>query len=140
MAASDTARPLSEKGHHQAQQVAQFLNEHPSRPKIILTSTARRAAETAQPIAELLGIECIPCGWARPGMPPDEALQELQPYNQFKEVLLVGHQPDLGMLAARLLGLPQPARIHVRKASLIQLTLTSPSSALLEALIPCNLM
>jgi hypothetical protein len=44
------------------------------------------------------------------------------------------------MLAARLLGLPQPARIHVRKASLIQLTLTSPSSALLEALIPCNLM
>jgi phosphohistidine phosphatase SixA len=73
-------------------------------------------------------------------MPPDEALQELQPYNQFKEVLLVGHQPDLGMLAARLLGLPQPARIHVRKASLIQLTLTSPSSALLEALIPCNLM
>ena len=137
---SDLARPLSEKGHRQAKEVAQFLKNHSARPQIILSSTAVRAAQTAKPVAEALGVDCIPCEWARPGMPPDEALQELYPYAQFKDVLLVGHQPDLGALAARLIGLPQPARLHVRKSSIIQLTLTSPASAILEALIPCNLM
>ena len=138
-AASDLARPLSEKGHKQAQELARFLKAYSIQPKIIITSTATRAIETAKPIAAALRIESIPCNWARPGMPPDEALHELQPYSQFKEVLLVGHQPDLGTLAARLIGLPQPARLHIRKASLIHLNLTSPSSAMLEALIPCLL-
>ncbi|MEI6713576.1 MAG: histidine phosphatase family protein [Verrucomicrobiota bacterium] len=138
-AETDAARPLSEKGHKQAQQVANFLKSYPLAPQLVLSSTAIRAAETAQPIARALGIDVIPCGWARPGMLPDEAIQELQPYARFKELVLVGHQPDLALLTARLIGLPQPARVHVRKASIIHLNLTSPSSALLEALIPCHL-
>lgn len=138
-AESDEARPLSEKGRLQALEVARLLQNYTVRPKLILTSPATRTRETAAPIASLLGVESIPCPWARCGMPPEEAMLELAGYAPFGKVLLVGHQPDLGMLASRLIGLPQPARFHVGKATLVHLNLTTTSSALLEALIPCHL-
>lgn len=139
-AASDLERPLSEKGLRQAKDIAAFLKRLKTPPKIVLSSPALRAQQTAQPVAAALGVECILCTWARPGMGTEDALQEIPAYAPFQEVLLVGHQPDLGMLAARLIGAPDPARIHVRKASLLQLTMTAPTGALLEALIPCHLM
>ena len=137
---SDLERPLSEKGHRQAKDIAAFLKRLKTPPQIVLSSPALRAMQTAEPVAGALGVECVPCSWARPGMSAGDALYELPAYASFQEVLLVGHQPDLGMLAARLIGAPDPARIHVRKASLLQLTMTAPNGALLEALIPCHLM
>ncbi|MEY5027139.1 MAG: phosphohistidine phosphatase SixA [Verrucomicrobiota bacterium] len=138
LAATDAQRPLSDLGRRQAESVAQALKNHASRPKLILTSPTVRTMQTAETVASHLSAQVIPCEWARPGMPPEEALLEIAPYAGFKEVMLVGHQPDLALLAARLIGLPQPTRIQVRKATLLLFTFTSPANAILEALIPCN--
>lgn len=139
-APSDLERPLSGKGLRQAAEVARFLREHPMVPEIILTSPAVRTVKTAEIVGDALGVEVIRCRWALPGMSVEEALSELGAFGRFKRVMLVGHQPDLGEVIAHLLGMPQSVRVHVRKASLAQLTLLGANTARLEAFVPCKLM
>jgi phosphohistidine phosphatase len=139
-AATDLERPLSEKGRRQAAEVARFLGDHPAVPDVILASPALRTVQTAEIIGRALNLELIRCPWALPGMQVDEALSELKAYGRFRRVMLVGHQPDLGEVIAFLLGMPQSVRVHVRKASLAQLTLIGAQSARLEAFVPCKLM
>ena len=137
-AASDHARPLSEKGHQQARAVASFLLTYPTRPDLVLSSTAVRALETAQPVAGALGVELQSCPWAVPGMDPQSAIGALRGFRNCKAVLLVGHQPDLSDLIAALLGMRSSGHLHVRKALLAHLRLLSADSATLEAFIPCK--
>lgn len=137
-AESDRARALSPKGHAQAARVASFLSTYKVLPNLVLCSPAVRTLETAAPVAEALGREMLPCPWALPGMDPETAVHALAEYRNFSCILLVGHQPDLSLLAARFLEMPNPLRLTVKKASIIHLHLRSAHSASLEALIPCN--
>ena len=140
-AASDLARPLSEKGHQQTREVASVLLNYPTRPELVLSSTAVRAMETASPVAAALGVELRPCAWAVPGMEPESALGALREFQHAKAILLVGHQPDLGDLMALLLGIRLPERLHVRKALIAHLRLHTTHSApfaTLEAFLPCR--
>ncbi len=139
-AASDLARPLSEKGHRQARKVAQYLSGSKIKPALLLSSPAVRTMETAQAVSEALQLSILPCPWAKPGMHPSEALEELNAYRGFECVLLVGHQPDISFLAAKLLGNNYPERLHVSKASLMHLHLYSHDAAELRSFIPCNLI
>lgn len=139
-ASSDLARPLSEKGHRQAKKVAQHLAGSKLKPELILSSPAVRTLETAQPVGEALGLSVLPCPWAQPGMHPEDALSALKDYRGFDCVLLVGHQPDISFLAARLLGHNYPERLHVTKASLMHLHLFSNEAAELKSFLPCNLI
>ena len=52
------------------------------------------------------------------GMTPEAALTALRAYRQFAEVMVVGHQPDLGDLIGTLLGLQASQSFAVGKASL----------------------
>jgi len=96
--------------------------------------------ETATTVAQSLGLDVIPCPWAEPGMHPEDAIQELKAYSQMGPILLVGHQPDLALLAARLLSYHYPERLHVTKASLMHLELFSPEAAELVSFVPCKLI
>ncbi len=139
-AASDLSRPLSEKGHRQSRKVAHHLAEAKIQPTLILSSSAVRTLETAQTVADALGLEVLPCDWARPGMNPEEALAELKAHRDAECVLFVGHQPDLSLLAAKLLGQSHAERLHITKASLMHLRLLSAHSAELISFVPCNLI
>lgn len=139
-APSDFDRRLSEKGLRQAQEVAAFLKIHHCKPDIVLSSPAVRARTTAEIVATELEIELLECEWAVPGMNPSDALHELRGFLRFERVLLVGHQPDLGELTARLIGIPNSERLHVRKATLVHLRMLGVENAMLEAFIPCRLM
>ena len=139
-AASDLARPLSEKGHRQSRKVAQHLAESKIPPTLILSSSAVRTLETAQTVAAALKLEVISCDWACPGMAPEEALAEIKTHRDSECILLVGHQPDLSFLAAKLLGNSHPERLHITKASLMHLRLLSAHSAELLSFVPCNLI
>ena len=139
-APSDFDRRLSEKGLRQAQEVAAFLKTHHCKPDVVLTSPAVRARTTADVVARELKVELIECPWAVPGMYSEDAIQELRAFSRFERLLLVGHQPDLGELTARLIGTPNSERLHVRKATLIHLKMLGAGSAMLEAFIPCRLM
>jgi len=142
VAATDDARPLSEKGITQAKKVGRFCKEHNIKPELILTSPVRRAAETAEIVAEILKGELMIEQWLACGMQPETALEELRGYERFESVMIVGHQPDFSLLAAHLLGLQDNEQISIRKASLTHFELGAFlfGSARLCFTLPCRLM
>ena len=75
-------------------------------------------------------------------MDAEDALMELGAYRQFAAVMLVSHQPDLGMLATKLLGLPNADSLSVGKASLTCLDVARLASggAALSFCLPVKLM
>ncbi len=139
-AASDRERPLSSKGLQQAALVAELLATYRVRPTLLLCSPARRTLETADAVAEALALTVTPCDWALPGMTPEEAVEGLGSHLAAPCLLLVGHQPDLGDLAASLLGRPSTQHLNFEKASLAHLSLRPGQPAVLEAFIPCKLL
>lgn len=100
---TDAERPLSHDGRDDARKAARFLLAQGAKPEIILSSPLRRALQTAHEAAQVLkgpepriydplsnqisGTELLRKVCAEEGRPN-------------REVLLVGHQPQLGDLAS----------------------------------------
>jgi phosphohistidine phosphatase len=141
-AATDDARPLSEKGVSQARKVGRFCKDHNLKPDIILTSPVLRAVETADIVAQIIKGELMTETWLACGMQPETALEELRGYERFESVMIVGHQPDFSLLAAHLLGLQDNEQISIRKASLTHFELGAFvfGGARLCFSLPCRLM
>lgn len=142
LAASDSARRLTEFGLAQAQIVAQFCDRRDIRPDIILSSPFTRAEQTAHAVSERLGVELITVTFLASGMTAMDALDELKAYREFESVMIVGHQPDFGELIAVLTGLPSASSLPVRKASLtaLNLHLLQPEGATIDFSLPVRLM
>lgn len=142
VAASDDDRALTEKGEAQARKVARFCDERDLRPELILTSPLRRARQTAEPVGERLRCAVLVVPWLASGMAPEDGVAGLHEYSSFPSVMLVGHEPDFSLLIAHLLGMPDPPKITVRKASLTLLELRAPraGAATLSFSLPCRLM
>ncbi|MBU3665207.1 MAG: phosphohistidine phosphatase SixA [Chthoniobacterales bacterium] len=144
LASRDYERRLTDKGRVQAGRVGKFCRQHKIRPDVLLSSPVVRAAETAGLVASELGkIEPVEVPWAACGMDPWRAMEELQAYGKFASVMLVGHQPDLGGLAAALLGMGDVGKLHVRKALLIAIDVhgrPAPDAGALEFFLPVKLM
>ena len=141
---SDAARELTPKGIGQAKTVAQFCARKQVRPVLILTSPYRRTVQTAEIVAEALHLEGGPQAeeFLASGMEPETALSELQAFGWAQSLLVVGHQPDLGLLASSLLGLPDAGGLPVSKAMLIclQVERLAPYAARLEFAVPVAMM
>ena len=141
-APTDAARELTALGIEQAQTVGGFCKRHGLKPSLILTSPFRRALQTAQLVAAPLGLTAQTTAFLASGMDPENALMELGAYKQFASVMIVGHQPDLGMLATALLGLRDAETLSISKASLTSLEVTglAPGGASLLFSLPVKLM
>ena len=143
-ARSDSDRRLTEKGVAQAKAVGRFCLEHRLIPDLILTSPIQRAEQTAHLFAEEIGEPKIvlTAPFLACGMDPKTALEELAGYKEMRSVMLVGHEPDLGWLAATLLGTRFHGKIRIRKASLtvFELDGARPDSAELQFTLPAKLM
>lgn len=108
----DLARRLTPRGEKQALRMAAWLDRQLPAVARVLTSPAQRAEQTA--IA--LGRKYKVCEVLAPGGDP-LALLALAQWPQGKlPLLVVGHQPTLGQVIARLLGLAE-ADCPVRKGS-----------------------
>lgn len=116
---TDAARELTGLGFEQAKAAGRFCLRSGITPALILTSPYRRARQTAECVGEALGIEPQNAAFLTSGMEPETGLAELQAYQQLSEVMIVGHQPDLSLLAAALLGLEDAENLAVGKASLM---------------------
>ena len=142
-AANDDERTLSEKGMAQVKRVAEFCASNELLPAIILTSPVRRAQETAQlfsvetKVKRVLAVEFL-----RSGMTPEQAIRELEGYQEFASVMVVGHEPDFSRLAASLLGMPDRELLRLRKASLTAIDISEINSGhgILQFSIPVKLM
>jgi phosphohistidine phosphatase len=98
-AQEDLQRPLRPKGERQAQRVADWLNQFLPDSARILTSPALRCTQTAATLGRRVKKVAA--------LGPDgdvEALLAAARWPDSKEaVLVVGHQPTLGMVAAYLM-------------------------------------
>jgi phosphohistidine phosphatase len=99
---SDALRPLSEKGQRDVPRMAAELKRREGKPALILHSPLRRAAQTAALAAEALeGVAPEVFTPLDNTLPPDQVLAHLaERAGKAAAVLAVGHQPQLGELAA----------------------------------------
>jgi phosphohistidine phosphatase len=98
-AAGDLERPLTSRGERQAARMAAWLNQQLPATTRILASPARRTQQTALALERKFRTV--------PALAPDAsvtALLEAARWPSAKEpVLVIGHQPTLGLVAAKLL-------------------------------------
>jgi phosphohistidine phosphatase len=142
-APTDAERPLSDKGVAQAKRIGRFCREMEIVPDLILTSPLVRTRQTAKHVrAELPNARCEVAQFLASGMHPETAVEELKRYQTLAGIMLVGHEPDISLLIARLVGFPDNANIHIRKGSLTSLQVTDwrTGASVLDFSIPCQLM
>lgn len=116
-ASSDSKRPLTPKGKKRVQQIARGLKYLGYEPDWIVTSPLTRARETAEIVAASArrSVAVDPCPALRPGGSFEELLTYLGSNPRRRRILLVGHEPDLGLLAARLIGAGPAANLMFKK-------------------------
>lgn len=109
----DLARVLTRRGHKQASQMAYWLRQHLPKDYVLLASEARRAQQTAAYLGKQF--EILPA--LNPGASWDQVLRAVKWPQGARTVVLVGHQPYLGCVAAMLLS-EQPLFWSVKKGSI----------------------
>lgn len=119
----DDERPLTANGHRQVRRVAKLLRRLKVEPTVILTSPLPRARQTAESIAERLGVELrdepvLGKGFALP------ALRALLTRTLAPELMVVGHEPDFSAVIRQLTG----ARVKLGKAAVARIDLAAPES------------
>lgn len=117
----DLERPLTELGHRQAARMADWLRERLPPVFILAVSPAARARATAAALQSMTGaVACLEPRLA-PGCKVSDLLDVVQwplgPGHGERTVVVVGHQPSLGMTAAHLLA-EQSAAWRVRRGGL----------------------
>jgi phosphohistidine phosphatase len=95
----DLDRALTPKGERQAARMAQWLARQLPAGVRVLVSPARRAQQTAQALERRL--RTVPA--LAPGAGVDALLDAARWPDAREAALVVGHQPTLGLAAARLL-------------------------------------
>jgi len=110
---SDLARCLSPKGLRQATRMAQWLDRKLPDHARILVSPAVRCEQTVVPLGRKFKI----CPELSPSGSVDDLLALAQWPDSKYPVVVVGHQPTLGQMVNRLLGL-DGIDISLRKGSL----------------------
>lgn len=108
----ELARALTAKGERQAQRMAAWLNRHLAESTRVLVSPALRCQQTAAHLGRSFR--------TLPGLDPAGGVDDLLRLARWPQanepVLVIGHQPTLGLACARLLS-GQEQAWHVKKAA-----------------------
>jgi phosphohistidine phosphatase len=108
----DEGRALTGKGHKQAWKVADWLDRNLPESCRILVSPATRTLQTAEALGRKFKIH--------PDLAPDKSPQDLLAAANWPDsrepVLVIGHQPTLGLVAAQLIA-GQQQEWSIRKAN-----------------------
>ena len=136
---ADELRPLSEKGRRQAERLGRLLAAAGFVPDAVLTSPLARARQTAEIVADLLGV----------GVRLEPRLGEMVDLPVLEEILddagsprrplIVGHDPDFSELVSELIGAPIP----MRKGTLVRIDVErplEPGAGELRWLVPPDLV
>ena len=102
----DELRPLTQEGRRQARELGKRMLCEDAAPGVILTSPLLRARQTGGELARAFDIESIPDERLAPGASADDVRAAIE--GRGKQVIVVGHQPDCGQIAAALTGGPEP--------------------------------
>ena len=122
----DDERTLTAKGRRRFRQAARGLASAVRRPDALLTSPLPRARQTAQIAAKAWGKLKAVDTPALAGGTFEELALALAPYGEKDTVAIVGHEPDLSELLARLLGTPPADRLTFRKGGAALVSVPGP--------------
>lgn len=111
--APDHARELTAKGIKQAAKIAAFLHQHLPGERRILVSPAIRTQQTAAALTSHFTLAPT----ISPGASAQAVLQAARWPDSGGTVLIVGHQPTLGEVAAQLLGCKDTS-LSIKKGAL----------------------
>lgn len=109
---ADLQRPLTSRGEKQAARVAGWLDRQLPEGTRVLSSPALRCEQTVQHLGRKFKLR----EELSPGCSPDLLLEVAQWPHARQPMLLVGHQPVLGEVLARLLHMA-PGACPVRKGA-----------------------
>ena len=114
---SDESRKLTPEGKSKLVKTAKGLQRLGVEFDWIVTSPLVRALETAQAISETMKSEAPldVCTALRPGASIEKLLAFLRKKKERKNILLVGHEPDLSLLAAQWIGAGMDANLTLKK-------------------------
>ncbi len=142
-AADDFSRQLTPRGVAQSEKVAKFMAANGLTPDLLITSPVVRARQTADTVCGILaGVKLRIGDWLSCGMAPETCFEELSAFRDLDAVALVGHEPDFSEAISWILGMESQEALHIRKASLTVVTVSSfaRGGGRLEFSIPVRLM
>ena len=102
----DELRTLSAHGQEQAREVGERLAGEGVRPDVVLSSPLLRARQTAAAIAKATGSPSEPDDRLAPGATAEDVRSSVA--GRGNTIVVVGHQPDCGLIAASIRGGPEP--------------------------------
>ena len=102
----DELRRLTPEGLAAARDLGRRLADEGVAPDAVLTSPLLRARQTADEIARATGSEAEPVELLRPGATAKDVTDAVA--GRGETVVVVGHQPDCGRIAAELTGGDEP--------------------------------
>lgn len=119
---SDSQRALVPEGRRKLREILKVAKASGVMPSLILTSPYRRAVETAEIAAAVVGYtsEILRTKALEPGGEPSLVWDELRVHKGESEVMLVGHEPLFSHLTAYLLNSPSLA-IDFKKGALVRI-------------------
>src|SRR5438046_7176980 len=103
----DELRPLTADGRRAARTLGEQLAADGVVPDAVLTSPLLRARETGAELARSVGLEPEPDERLAPGATAESVRAAVA--ERGGTVVVIGHQPDCGKIAAELAGGPEPA-------------------------------
>ena len=135
----DSERPLSQKGRRQAERLGAFLAERGFAPDAIVTSPKLRARQTAELVADAIGIAVSVDERLGDAIDAD-VIGDIADRVGGTSVVLVGHDPDFSDLAAALSGTEY---LPMKKGTLARIDMSLPVQAgggVLRWLLPPELI
>ncbi|HEY0791586.1 MAG TPA: histidine phosphatase family protein [Chthoniobacterales bacterium] len=137
----DAERRLTSKGREQAARLGRFFQEREFVVKAVFSSPLVRAAQTAELLAQPLGLSPVLRPELSAGVSPGAVRRFLQAQSVCDGAVIVGHEPDLSGVTADFLGC-EPDRFRIRKATVIALSLAPEKLGLatLDFLVPVRFL
>jgi phosphohistidine phosphatase len=125
---SDAARALTAEGRQKLRVVLQRARAARVRPSIILTSPLKRALQTAEIAAAVLGVkrELTTTSALAPSSTPQRVWSEIRALHN-ERVLVVGHEPLLSHVVGFLLRCPA-LQLDLKKGALVSLQVDTGES------------
>jgi phosphohistidine phosphatase len=134
----DIERALTAKGQKQARRMAEWLDAQLPDGCKILVSPAARTLQTVEPLGRKFKVS----PQLAPGAGPQDVLRAVNWPNGKETVMVVGHQPTLGQVAALLIG-GKANPWDIKKASawwIVQRDPQDPDSVYLKAVMSPELI
>jgi phosphohistidine phosphatase len=124
----DDERPLTPEGERRFRKAAKGLARIVRRPDVLLSSPLPRAHRTAEIAARAWKRTLVTDAPTLAGAAFEDVARLLEEHKDKRLVALVGHEPSLSEVLARLLGSKDSERLEFRKGGAALVDLPGPAS------------